>query len=217
MYDALEVARHIVNYENSRNNLISGSKVHKLMYMIQSFFLITDNGEPCFDSRITAMANGPVIVKLNGRISSFDPYPIWRIKTYLEYDMDDLYTSVCRKEFKDDIISEYDKKKNEQIVDSFTEYTDWDLYKLITEQTPWISAYCNGLCMDITNESLIEYFSWWIIMKKTQSGKYPDFFTDLKKCIKKRALSIQDSIELWWRWWELNPCPEKPLQKFLRI
>ena len=39
-YDVLEVCRHVINYSNEKEYGISNLKLQKVLYFIQSYFLI---------------------------------------------------------------------------------------------------------------------------------------------------------------------------------
>lgn len=53
IYSALEVARHIINYANSNDQLLSNLKLQKLLYFVQAEFLISQ-GRTCFTDDIEA-------------------------------------------------------------------------------------------------------------------------------------------------------------------
>lgn len=62
MYDVLDVSYFIINYSNSKNYPISNLKLQKLLYFVQTYFLIIKD-ESCFTGDIVAWNIGPVVKK----------------------------------------------------------------------------------------------------------------------------------------------------------
>ena len=60
MYDAVSIARFVINYSNKQEYGISNLKLQKIMYFIQAYFLITQD-KPCFSDDIEAWDFGPVV------------------------------------------------------------------------------------------------------------------------------------------------------------
>lgn len=53
IYDALDVAKYVINYEASQNRSVSNLRLQKLLYFIQAQFLVT-NHHACFPDKMEA-------------------------------------------------------------------------------------------------------------------------------------------------------------------
>lgn len=60
MYEAVDVAKYVIEYEDSKGRSVSNLRLQKLLYFIQALFIRTRN-EPCFLDRMEAWDFGPVI------------------------------------------------------------------------------------------------------------------------------------------------------------
>lgn len=60
MYDALDVAKYIINYERSRGRTVSNLRLQKLLYFVQAQFLVTTQ-RACFCDEMEAWDFGPVV------------------------------------------------------------------------------------------------------------------------------------------------------------
>ena len=63
VYSALEVARHIINYVNSNDQLLSNLKLQKLLYFVQAEFLISQE-RICFTDDIATRYGFPFPYKV---------------------------------------------------------------------------------------------------------------------------------------------------------
>lgn len=61
-------------------------------------------------------------------------------------------------DFCDEVILMEDKKVIENIVDSFSEFSNTNLLKIIQKQNPWIDAYYNEKTKIISTMSTRKYF-----------------------------------------------------------
>ena len=59
-YNALDVARYVIKYGNDRDYGVSNLKLQKILYFIQTYFLIQTNS-PCFKEPIEAWDFGPIV------------------------------------------------------------------------------------------------------------------------------------------------------------
>ena len=60
MYDAIDVARYVINYSQEIGSPVSNLKLQKILYFIQGIYLSTLD-KPCFSDDIEAWGFGPVI------------------------------------------------------------------------------------------------------------------------------------------------------------
>lgn len=63
MYNALDVARYIIDYEATQGRTVSNLRLQKLLYFVQCVFLGI-LGRACFSDEIEAWDYGPVVPKV---------------------------------------------------------------------------------------------------------------------------------------------------------
>ncbi len=163
VYDAIDVARYIVNKFNSQDYIINGytisnMKLQKLLYLAQAFFLIEKNGEPCFRDKIKAWAFGPVVPGVYHEFKCYGNLPIPEIKSYLEYNPNN--PAEMRRVIYQSNISAEDKERLDAVIDAFKDWSAIELMNLTHTQEPWINAYGGGHSYndEITNSSIIQFF-----------------------------------------------------------
>lgn len=146
MYNALSVARYIIDYCNEQGMGVSNLKLQKILYFVQAEFLVsTPNSRPCFRDKIEAWDFGPVVPNVYHQYKIFGSASIpprinERLTPYLEE------------------ILPADQLKINAIVDETSRYSASQLVAITHHQTPWMSAYRRGFNNEITNESILEFF-----------------------------------------------------------
>lgn len=158
-YNVLEVSRHIINYCNDNNYVISNLKLQKILYFVQAYYLISFNGEKCFNEKIEAWEFGPVIPEAYHEFKQYGSGNIPSIKSYIDFDdIDDIW-SMKRVPFKDNVIRQDDKKLIDSVVDQFANYSATSLVTLTHKQDPWVKAYKPHKNREITTDDIMEYFN----------------------------------------------------------
>lgn len=158
VYDVLEVCRHVINYSNEHDYGISNLKLQKILYFIQAYFLIhKKNHCPCFKEKIEAWDFGPVVPNAYHEYKQYGSCDIPTVESYIVFDKNDIWGTE-RIEFKDDIISDSDKKLIDSVIDKFSDYSATDLVTLTHRQSPWINAYVPYQNNEITCNAIREYF-----------------------------------------------------------
>lgn len=140
MYIAIVVANYIIEYEHSKNRVISNFKLQKLLYFVQAqFFRVL--GVPCFSDKMEAWSFGPVVVNV------YHTY-----KFYGGLDIAEL------EESEHINITEKDKTIISEVLEFFANTPVYKMVDITYHQTPWISANSNPFDNEITNESIRQYF-----------------------------------------------------------
>lgn len=152
----LDVARYIINYSNEKDYGVSNLKLQKLLYLVQAYFLLNRNGV-CFKEEIQAWDFGPVVPEAYHEFKRFGSGDIPPIKAYFE--MDSGYSSVCQREYQEDVISSKDRELIARVVDNFKDYSATDLVRLTHHQAPWSDAYCPGENREIDPDAIQRYFA----------------------------------------------------------
>lgn len=140
MYDALDVAKYIINYEKSQNRYVSNLRLQKLLYFIQAQFLVTNNSA-CFSDTMEAWDFGPVIPAVYHEYKIFGSSSILRFAT-----SNTIY------------IDEKDCFLIGRILDKCSFYTTTELVSIIYNQTPWKEAYENKFDNTISLDSMRIFF-----------------------------------------------------------
>lgn len=141
MYNALMIARYIVNYCSEHNSTVSNLKLQKMLYFVQAEFLV-DKGEPCFLERIEAWDFGPVVPEV--------------YRAYKVYGSANIPNGFLEKSSQ---IKSDDKNRIDAIVDQCMQYSASQLVEITHHQSPWVEAYRRGWNNEITLDSIESYFS----------------------------------------------------------
>lgn len=143
-YDALTISRYIIKYSGEKSFRISNLKLQKLLYFVQSHFLVQKKIR-CFDDVIEAWDLGPVVPVAYREYKQFGAGNIPSI--FVSYDI------------VNDTIDDNDCKLIEEVVDVFSTFTATELVELTHKQDPWIDSYERGKNKVISLESLERYFN----------------------------------------------------------
>lgn len=157
-YNVMDVSRYIINYSNKKDYSISNLKLQKLLYFIQVYFLVK-HGKECFGSTIEAWAFGPVVPEAYREFKRFGGGEIPPVKSWFVFEEEGRLWSVRRIEYDDKAIRKRDKRRINQVVDLFANYSSSDMTELTLNQAPWEAAYKKAPGSAIQNESLNVYFS----------------------------------------------------------
>lgn len=143
MYNALDIAKYIIKFENDKDRCISNLRLQKLLYFIQCDFIIQLK-RPCFYNDIEAWVFGAVIPDVYYKYKFFGSanIPYSYIKWY------------CKPDFLD----------NEQnIIDSViincSKFSNTQLGRIVQNQDPWIIAYHKSIDNKITNKLIDKFFN----------------------------------------------------------
>lgn len=150
MYDALTIARYIVNYSNDKDYGVTNLKLQKLLYFVQAAFLSVYD-EKCFKEDIEAWKFGPVVNKV---YHEFKQYGNRLIPTITEYSDVNYYVNGKLTPFDDSVISNEHKAIINQIIDFFSEYSASMLVEITHAQGPWRKVYDGNWNAVITEDDL---------------------------------------------------------------
>lgn len=158
MYDVLDVCRYVINYCNDKNYDISNLKLQKLLYFIQAYFLISDEGKPCFKESIEAWTFGPVVPEAyrEYKICGYSNIP--RIHRCTEVSSTHGNFHVYSKPYDPEVLSPKSREMIDDVIENFKQYTAPDLVNLTHLQKPWRDAYAQGKNTVISNQSIKDYF-----------------------------------------------------------
>lgn len=137
MYDALTIARYIINYSNDRGYGVTNLKLQKLLYFVQAAFLEI-YGFPCFKEDMQAWTLGPVIPSV---YHEFKRYGNMDIPKIFEYEGPGYDFSGVKTPYDDSVIQQNHKKSINLIIELFKDYAASTMIKITHEQNGWKNAY----------------------------------------------------------------------------
>lgn len=157
IYNALDVARYIINKCNQEDSALSNLKLQKVLYFVQANFLLqTEDNHPCFGNRIEAWNFGPVIPDVYHEFKRFGSSSIPAIEEYMDFS-DGLWNAENKK-YTESIIEKNDRILIDEMVEQCKKYSATDLVNITHNQKPWKDAYSRGYNIEITNAAILEYY-----------------------------------------------------------
>ena len=126
MYDVQDVAEYVITYSEVKDYGISNLKLQKILYLIQAYSLIHTK-KPCFSEDIEAWDFGPVIPEV--------------YRKYKQFGSTDIQIRFRRLEEVQKGFEKEDRKRIEEIVDRFADFSAADLTILTQNQAPWNEAF----------------------------------------------------------------------------
>jgi uncharacterized phage-associated protein len=138
IYNALDIAKYIINYEHSLKREISNLRLQKILYFVQVKFLVTTN-KPCFSDNIEAWAFGPVVAAVYHKYKIYGSLDIFEKSTPIFIDKSTINLM-------------------NNILESCALYPTYQLVEITHNQDTWKNAYSKGSGSIITQESIIKYF-----------------------------------------------------------
>ena len=76
MISVYEVANYTLFFAYKRGDLLTNLKLQKLLYYIQAWFLVKNQGQPLFKENIEAWQYGPVVREIYDKYKCFGRNPI---------------------------------------------------------------------------------------------------------------------------------------------
>lgn len=138
IYNAEEVAKYILDYENTKGRIVTNFRLQRLLYFIQASF-ISQRGKPCFLNKMLAWYAGPIVQDVYRQYRYYAEGPIYFLN-------------------KDYSIADSDKKLIAAVLDYCSKYSKVELLQKIKNQKPWQEAY-NSFEEEITIEAMQKYFT----------------------------------------------------------
>ena len=154
MYDALTIARYIVNYSNKEGFGVTNLKLQKLLYFVQAAFLKI-YGKPCFKEDMQAWTLGPVIPSV---YHEFKRYGNMDIPTVSEYEGPEYDFSGEKTPYDDSVIQQRHKETINFIVELFKNYAASTMISITHSQNGWKNAYQRNRNNPIKLEDLGDVF-----------------------------------------------------------
>ena len=154
MYDVQNVAEYVITYSEVKDYGISNLKLQKILYLIQAYSLIHTK-KPCFSEDIEAWDFGPVIPEV--------------YRKYKQFGSTDIQIRFRRLEEVQKGFEKEDRKRIEEVVDRFADFSAADLTILTQNQAPWNEAFGR-------KERSFGVKIFWNMYTSDQSG-YPDKIT----------------------------------------
>lgn len=156
VYDAMDIARYVVNTSIEKKKPVSNLKLQKLLYYIQAAFLV-ETGDPCFYDEITHWRHGPVVVDVYNKFSKFIGNDIYEKQTeYTNYEFDSGFNvKLVKREFKSDDIKRDDRDLIDKVLNGLIDVGAWQLVERTHNEEPWKNTDTDD---EITVESIKSFF-----------------------------------------------------------
>lgn len=135
-YDAIDVARFIVNYAYQNDMFVSNTKIHRILYFIQLHFL--QHHRICFKDKLIATAIGPICPAVNKEFKYWGSMQIPPVTEY--WDLTNGLWNIKKVKW----INNININDQKMIIDVLTEcdkYSSTDLYEITTHQYPNMHCY----------------------------------------------------------------------------
>lgn len=154
MYNVIDVARHIINYSNEKDYMLSYNKLPKVLYYVQALFMIKRD-EPCFIEDIRACEIGPEIDTISEELDTVTSLEIPPITHVFE----GTGFQAIKKDYVDDIISDQDKTLIDSVVDLLSIFTSTELLNILCSQKPFKEALDDPCDNTIKHESIKAFYT----------------------------------------------------------
>ena len=141
IYEALLIARYIIEHEFEHSRSVSNLRLQKLLYFVQLYFLMC-RYTPCFSGRMEAWDFGPVVPEVYHKYKRFGSMIIQEIDQFAQNE-----------------INENDSKLIDEMLDACACKTTRELVEITHQQSPWKNAYRNPISNEITLDSIRELVS----------------------------------------------------------
>lgn len=138
MYDAVDIARYVVNYSWVIKKPVTNLRLQKILYFIQGAFISIKN-ELCFDNDVECWEYGPVVPKVYSIFREYGYSVISKIDKFPEYDFDN--GTIKFKKFNDNFLRKSDKQLINEVVDFSAQFTTAELVSITHSQDLWQKNY----------------------------------------------------------------------------
>lgn len=151
-YEAIDVARYVVNRSIEIGYPCSNLKLQKLLYFIQRAYLYIYE-RPCFKDDIEAWKYGPVVPEVYRNFRMFGSTGIPKIEKYLKYSRETMKFDTVL--FENDLFEGADIELFDYIVDVYKEVSPLKMVELTHRQYAWIDTFKRGESSIISNDLIL--------------------------------------------------------------
>lgn len=157
LYNAMDIARYIINYSLDLGKPVSNLKLQKLLYYIQAAFLI-EKDKPCFREPIYNWRHGAVVEEVYNNFTSYIGSNITDYQyTYNDIEIDyKLNVKRVIRCFDENKIKKEDRKIIRKIVYRLKDVEEWDLVAKIQQEEPYMKT---SRYHEITLKIIKNYFN----------------------------------------------------------
>lgn len=142
VYNAVDIAKYVVDYSYDNHRLINLLRLHKIMYFIQCEYLANQD-RPCFKEDFYAWPSGAILHELRYEYRQFGGL------------MTIFSTGTSNKKYN---IRLADMKIIQEVIEQCELYSTSQLMDICRNQDPWINARQKS-DNKITKESIIDFFN----------------------------------------------------------
>lgn len=136
-YSALTIANYVIYFAKERQLEINNLKLQKILYFIQSRFLV-EEGHSIFKDQIEKWKLGPVIPSVYHEFKGYGRSQIDEPTSYIEYTEVDGEGSFEIKEFNQDDIDSETRQLLDDTIEKLSKFETFELVKKTHEHTSWL-------------------------------------------------------------------------------
>ena len=139
MYDAVDIAKYVINKCIDLGRPISNLQLQKILYYIQGEYIRRTNGDTLFENKISAWQYGPVV-----------PDVYYEFNVYSSSDINNKYLTI---ELPKDIRSIIDP-----VISEKSKFSAWILVEHTHNELPWMKSYEEGKKNTIELDIMKKFF-----------------------------------------------------------
>lgn len=138
-YSAITIANYVIYYSKKRKLEMNNLKLQKILYYIQSCFLV-EKGYSIFGDQIEKWKLGPVVPSVYHEFKGYGRSQIDEPTSYIEYTEVDGEGSFEIKEFNEDDIDLETRQLLDDTIEKLSKFETFELVKKTHEHTSWLSS-----------------------------------------------------------------------------
>lgn len=136
-YSVQNVARYVVEYCINKKSPISNLQLQKILYYIQVYFLVNENGRKCFSEDILRWEYGPVVREAYNAFRKYSASPINEVPKIERYYVANGKFIIEEEPFDSSCIDFNDTLLIDKVVDYYREKSAFYLVNKTHNEDPW--------------------------------------------------------------------------------
>lgn len=135
-YSALTIANYVIHYAKKQSLEMNNLKLQKILYYIQSCFLV-EKGYSIFEDQIEKWKLGPVVPLVYHEFKGYGRSQIDEPTSYIEYTEVDGEGTFEIKEFNEADIDSETRQLLDDAIEKLSKFETFELVKKTHEHTSW--------------------------------------------------------------------------------
>lgn len=139
MYEAIEIAKYIINKSIEYNRPVSNLQLQKILYYVQGEYIKATGGDVLFNDKIEAWTYGPVVPSVYYEFNGFSSSDI-----NLLYDVKDIKSRI--------------REIIDPVIEAKSSLSAWKLVENTHNEMPWKTSYEEGRNNTIGINKMKDFF-----------------------------------------------------------